>query len=236
MVGNVGKRKWQLVNVDPAHPPNSSSSSSDIGLIATTGALHSDRLRVANCSEDTCVSTDEVGRSKCRLVPRILVTSADTPVHGDVMPKVDLKVLGTHCISDTVRHLTADPSVVGSYQNPRTTPLLLTNGVGHALSAPLLIASDLVPEVAPCGSAEACVAFSHACFYFSAEIFGSDFTALLDCGASENLLAENLALSLRCRRHTLRQQLTKRLANGEKRCSVRNLFAYGFPCPRGGRN
>ena len=88
MVGHVGQRKWQLVTCDPALQPNSFSYSSDIGLIATTGALLPNGLCETICSTDTCVSTDEAGRVKSRLVPRIVVTQWDTLVHGDVMPKV----------------------------------------------------------------------------------------------------------------------------------------------------
>ena len=40
-------------------------------------------------------------------------------------------------------------------------------------------------------------------------------TALLECGASENFIAESQAVDLGCRRHTLRTHLHVRIANGD---------------------
>ena len=60
------------------------------------------------------------------------------------------------------------------------------------------------------------MAYSHSCFYFSAEILGMRMTALLDCGASENFIAEKVAVDLGCRTPTLRTPLHVRIANGNR--------------------
>ena len=65
-------------------------------------------------------------------------------------------------------------------------------------------------------TADAVVAFSHSCLYFPADVLGRRVTALLDCGASENCIAESLAMSLVCGLHTLRTPLTVRIANGDQ--------------------
>ena len=64
--------------------------------------------------------------------------------------------------------------------------------------------------------ADAVIAFSHTCFYFPAEILGAKFVALLDCGASENFMADTLARILGCRFHPLKTPLNVRLANGTR--------------------
>ena len=163
------------------------------------------------------MSSDGSTRWKRRLLPRIVVNS-DTSALGGVLPNVSIKFLGANCSADPdgVRPLLADPVQMGSYSSPRQTPSLLTGGVGDALIVPLPKSSDSVFDAAPCRSAEACVAYSHSCLYFSAEILGMRMTALLDCGASENFIAEKVAMSLGCRSHTLRTPLHVRIANGDR--------------------
>ena len=132
--------------------------------------------------------------------------------------KVLFSGLGANCSADPagVRLLPADPDASGSYCAPRQTPSLLTGGLGDALMVLVPESSEHGSDAANCPFAEACVAYSHSCLYFSAEILGMRMTALLDCGASENFIAEKVAVDLGCRTHTLRTPFHVRIANGDR--------------------
>ena len=185
-VGNFGQRKWRLKQQAPAHPPKSSSKSSSGGPKTTVPLSKQRGLRAAACSAETSVSGTELPLWKRRIVPRIVVT--DTDACAAMTPRGGNKVLVGNCSADPILAREPCAETCSSQEvfpiSPLLSPPKALGGVGEVFLSEPLVPSG--PSVA-LQTADAVVAFSHSCFYFSADVLGRRVTALLDCGASELL-------------------------------------------------